>query len=69
MTPPEGCHRYRERIGAIVLGKLAEGELASSPPPGPKPATTLLDRWAVEKPKTVSPVRRTAGIVARCPPW
>jgi hypothetical protein len=27
MTPPEGCHRYRERIGAFVLGKLDTGEL------------------------------------------
>ena len=27
MTPPEGCHRYRERIGAFLLGKLDGGEL------------------------------------------
>jgi hypothetical protein len=27
MTPPEGCHRYREQIGALVLGKLDGGEL------------------------------------------
>ena len=27
MTPPEGCHRYREQIGALVLGKLDVEEL------------------------------------------
>jgi hypothetical protein len=27
MTPPEGCHPYREQIGAFVLGKLDGGEL------------------------------------------
>jgi hypothetical protein len=26
MTVPEGCHLYRERIGAFLLGKLDEGE-------------------------------------------
>jgi len=27
MTPPEGCHRYQEQIGAFVLGKLDAREL------------------------------------------
>ena len=27
MTPPEGCHRYRDQIGAFLLGKLDGGEL------------------------------------------
>ena len=27
MTPPEGCHPYREQIGAFLLGKLDGGEL------------------------------------------
>ena len=27
MTPPEGCARYRERIGAFVLGKLEGADL------------------------------------------
>jgi hypothetical protein len=27
MTPPEECHRYREQIGAFLLGKLDGGEL------------------------------------------
>jgi anti-sigma factor RsiW len=26
MTPPEEHHRYREQIGAFLLGKLDEGE-------------------------------------------
>jgi len=52
MTPPEGCHRYRERIGAFVLGKLDGGEHASSSPSGAQPATTSYG-WEVEEPKTV----------------
>ena len=27
MSPPEGCHLYREQIGAFVLGKLDGWEL------------------------------------------
>jgi anti-sigma factor RsiW len=29
MSPPEGCHPYREQIGAFALGKLEGGELAA----------------------------------------
>src|SRR3954463_1277194 len=29
MSPPEGCHPYREQIGAFALGKLDGGELAA----------------------------------------